>query len=102
MCSGARRLRRFSTTAQEAKLSVCYLPRGGNFYSFIRDAEARAVPGDPMDGETHDKDAGPSHHTADYFRIRGAEQPAQIFRLVITENADRFDANDPAGMEADG
>jgi hypothetical protein len=77
------------------------LSRGSNLYGLIRDAEAHAVPGDPIDRETHEKDAGPSHHTADYLWIGGAKQPTQAFSLVVAENPDRLNADDPAGMETD-
>ena len=72
----------------------------GNFYSFILRAEARTVSGKPVNREAHEKNSGPRHNTADEFWIAGTEQPAQIFRLIIAENPDRFDADDPAGMEA--
>src|SRR5262245_66837 len=55
-----------------------------------------------MDRNANKNEAGPSHHTANYFRIAGTEQPAQIFCSVVTENTDRLDGNDPACMEPDG
>ena len=55
-----------------------------------------------MYSDAHEDDSKPRDNAADYLWIAGAEEPAQIISLVVTENANGFDTDDPAGMEADG
>ena len=54
--------------------------------------------GDEMHREPDQRDANPSGHATDDFRVRAAEYPAQVVAGVITEYADRFNAENPAGM----
>jgi len=46
--------------------------------------------------------ADKSRHAADDFWVGGAEQPAEILAAKVAEHAQRFQADNPAGVQADG
>jgi len=64
--------------------------------------EARAVPGEMVNRESHQCDADPSDNAANDLGIGGTEEPTQILAREITEDAHHLQTEDPAGVQADG
>jgi hypothetical protein len=55
-----------------------------------------------VNDEADDQDADPCCDTADYLGIGRTKRPAQLLPGKITENANSFQAENPAGVKADG
>ena len=55
-----------------------------------------------MNEDANSQDSEPAGNSADEFWIERAEEPAEVFASEISVDANGFDSEDPARMEAHG